>query len=62
MTYDNIKSHKKPRLYSFSRRHFFRKTIGEIKSTNCPSPLPPVNNVLKVYDEKNEQIKNANNI
>ena len=34
MTYDNIKSHKKPGL---SRRYIFRKSTGGVKLTPAPS-------------------------
>ena len=28
MTFDDIKTHKKPLLYSFSEKYIFRKTAG----------------------------------
>ena len=31
MTYDNIKSHKKPGLHPLSRRYIFGKTTGGLK-------------------------------
>ena len=29
MTYDNIKSHKKPGFHTFSEKHIVQKTAGE---------------------------------
>ena len=38
MTYDNIKSHKKPGLQPLSRRYIFGKTTGGVYLT--PTPIP----------------------
>ena len=42
MTYDNIKSHKKARLHTLSRRHIFRKKHRWVKLYTTPPPPPPL--------------------
>ena len=37
---DNIKGHKKQRLYPFSEKHIFGKTTGGVKLTPLSHPTP----------------------
>ena len=35
MTYDNIKSHKKPGFYPLFKTHIFQKTTGSVRLSSC---------------------------